>query len=216
MSDGQTYYSSNPWQMQHRSSPDPTYGNNGFTSSPTSPDGQSHVPGRLPASPASTASNASLHSVTEFNGLKSPLDVYRERGAGARALTLLGEAVGVAPQATTPSRGGSLSQGLSARQMALLQYDITAKEDKISRERMNALRKVHGMGKVAAVKRFGSEKQAESSRAKKVPTPDDVRDRETMSGMKYQLHWDRERIARDKALRLLNGDFFGKEMIAFL
>ncbi len=99
------------------------------------------------------------------------------------------------------SRGGvGLSQGLMARQMILQQYD-TAKADKITKERLKAGRTIYD------ARRIGNEKQAESSRVKKAPTPDDVRDPESMSGMKYQLHWDRERIARDKALRLLNGAF---------
>jgi hypothetical protein len=84
--------------------------------------------------------------------------------------------------------------------MVLQQYD-TAKADKIIKERLKAGRTSYD------TRRIGNEKQAESSRVKKAPTPDDVRDPDSMSGMKYQLHWDRERIARDKALRLLNGAF---------
>lgn len=159
MSDGQSCFSSNPWQTQHQSSPGLTYDNVGYPYGPSS---------------------------------------------GERALTLFGDS---SPVTTAPRpRGGGLSQGLITRQMVLEQYE-TVKEDKLSRERLNAVRVVHGIKKVAIFKRFGNEQQAESSRAKKAPTPNDVRDPESMSGMKYQLHWDRERIARDKALRLLNGAF---------
>ena len=50
-----------------------------------------------------------------------------------------------------------------------------------------------------------TEDLAESSRVKsKRLTPEDVRDPETIAGMKYQIHWDREKIAQAKALRLLN------------
>ena len=170
--------SNNPWETSPSSL---TYDHVGYPTSQTFPYGQSQVPSCLLVSPTSTESTLSFDSVADGHTLD---DTPR------------------AP-AHRPKRGG-LSQGFMARQEVLQQYEI-AKTDRISRERSCVVRRVHGIKNVAFG--LGNEKQAESSRAKKLPTPDDIRDPESISGMKYQLHWDRERIARDKALRLLNGAY---------
>lgn len=168
----------NPWET---SPPSLTYEYAGLSTSQTFPYGQREAPSCLPVSPSSTESTLSLDSLAD------------------------GDAFDETPRATAhrPKRGG-LSQGLMARQVVLQQYEI-AKTARISREGSHAVRRFHDIKNVAFGP--GNEKQAESSRVKKLPTPDDVRDPESMSGMKYQLHWDRERIARDKALRLLNGAY---------
>ena len=46
------------------------------------------------------------------------------------------------------------------------------------------------------------EKMAETTRKKKL-TPEDVRDPETVAGMKYQIDYDREKEAQEKALQLI-------------
>lgn len=175
--------SSNPWETMNPSSL--TYDSHcGFPTNRGVPYGQRQVPSPLPISPSSTNSSLSMDSVTE--GI--------ERNQTPRAT------------AHPVRRVGGLSQGLIARQVVLQQYE-TAKTNRILRERFHAGQQVDNIKNISLCKGFRNEKQAESSRAKKLPTPDDVRDPESMSGMKYQLHWDRERIARDKALRLLNGAY---------
>jgi len=52
------------------------------------------------------------------------------------------------------------------------------------------------------------EQMAVSTRKKKPLTPDDVLDPESVSGMKCQLDLDRQSFAKQRALRLLNGDMF--------
>ena len=135
---------------------------------------------------------------TQVGQLKSGMDVYRERGAESRALSLLDQAVsGTVPQNFKPT--GSLAS-LTAGQLERYEKklaELKAKEKEPYRKRSASF---------AAYQ--CKEKLAESTRPRKPKTAEDVRDPETISGMKCKLHWDREKYAKSKALRLLNEGYF--------
>lgn len=141
---------------------------------------------------------------------KKEIDLYREHGAGVRALSLLDKAVTGAsghaakptPQAT-PAEHYDKPQSERARMKA--QYYHKKCEEKA---RMKA--KWHeDKEKYAKLKPIllPTAKMAESSRRRKPLTAEAIRDPETVAGMKYKLHWDREKEAQGKALRLLQEEF---------
>jgi hypothetical protein len=165
------------------------------------------------------------------NDLKSDIDKIRQRGAGMRALDLLnataaGEkhkptaaAAAGANVAGAPSHykllvggggaGGTgdsatASGGMTARRAAQLSYEVRKKEKDEVKAKLRRDRETYGRKPPKVAVPVRGEALAETTRKKKAATDDDVRDPETVSGMKCQLHWDREKEARAKALQLLN------------
>ena len=145
---------------------------------------------------------------------KSDLDVIRQRGANLRALSLLhvtaaGERYQILPD---EGRGNSATGpvlkvndgGLSARRAAIVAYELRKQEKARVKAQLQQDLNTYGRPVPKLVVAVRKETLAESTRKKKPPTPDDVKDPETVSGMKCRLHWDREKEAQSKALKLLN------------
>jgi hypothetical protein len=175
----------------------PTYGAN---MSPVPKYLQSGVPQVAPVSPYSSSSVSSMGS--EGSSVhKSNMDVYREEVAGARALSLLKEAfAGVAMEKPEPV-GGMTTQ--TTRQAASQRYDERCMDMAQLKARLK-VQKEHARF-LGPPKR--KEAMASSSRPRKPKTAEDVRDPETVAGMKCQMDIDREDAAKKKALRYLNEGF---------
>jgi hypothetical protein len=99
---------------------------------------------------------------------------------------------------------GCSGTGMTARRAAQISYEVRRKEKDEIKAKFRRDLEAYGrrVPKVAVPVR--TEALAETTRKKKPTSEDDVRDPETVSGMKCQLHWDREKEARAKALQLLN------------
>jgi hypothetical protein len=142
----------------------------------------------------------------EYNiaSLKSSTDIYRERGASLRALTLLNfEIVGVG----MPSSDKDKPKSMTARQAAAFNYEQQqnikmARKANLQRE-MEAFPKQRAPVLVAPSRRTNL---AETTRKVKKPSAEDSEDFgiDSIADMKCQLDLDREEHAKHKALRLLN------------
>jgi hypothetical protein len=131
--------------------------------------------------------------------LKSDSDINRERCAKARALTLLNQ---VTAGGEAPSLGRDAP--LSIKQAAALRYEHACVEKAKRKVQQKADMEKYGKPVPVLVAPVPKEKLAITTRARKPKTAEDVRDPETIAGMKCQLDLDREQLAQQKALRLLS------------
>jgi hypothetical protein len=154
-------------------------------------------------SPVSQSSNSSTGNYdNEISNSKSPIEVYREKGAGVRALSLLDESVGgVAASKLTPAGG------MTAKQAANRRYEEQSQEKTKMKAKPKEEKELWATRVPMLVPPTRKEKMAESTRPRKAKTAEDVRDPETVRGMKCQLDIDREKWAEAKALRLLQEGF---------
>jgi hypothetical protein len=164
---------------------------------------QHQAPELSPVSQFSSASsNDSAGSeYDEISNSKSDIDFYRERGAGIRALSLLDEAVGgVAASEPTPG-------GMTAKQAANRRFEERWQEKAKMKAKAKEEWELHAKRVPILVPPRRKEQMAESTRPRKPLTAEDVRDPETVAGMKCQLDIDREKWAEAKALRLMQDGF---------
>jgi hypothetical protein len=144
----------------------------------------------------------------DVSNMKSDVDKYRQRGANMKALGLLNVVAAgekYKPLTERPAPRLATGGGLTARQAANLQYEKRKKEKmEVKAKKKEVEQFTRRAPKLVVPVR--KEKLAESTRKKKV-TQDDTKNPETVCGMKCQLHWDREKEAQAKALRLLNEGF---------
>lgn len=154
------------------------------------------------SSQSSAASRGSNHhGNSEIDLFKSEIDIYRETGAERRALSLLDEAIGgVAPYPQSLER---VSGCLTTRQAVILEHQRRCHEKAVVDGQMKADREVYAKRLPTLVAKKRKELLAESSRPPKPKTPEDVKDPETIAGMKCQLDIDREKAAQARALSLL-------------
>lgn len=141
---------------------------------------------------------------------KSETQKHRERGANLRALKLLDQDVaGEKYKRTSPvSPTGSSGSGLSARQAAIARYEEERKARKEAEAKLREEMKLN-RPKPILVPPKRPERMAETTR--KVPKgPEDVRDPETIAGMKCRADWDRQKYAEHMALELVSSKY-GKE-----
>jgi hypothetical protein len=149
-----------------------------------------------------------------LDAYKSDLDKIRQRGAGMRALSLLNDTAAgekhKAPPAVKAQDGGDSGSGggsaLTARRAAILAYEKRQKEKEKVQAQLKRDFEMYGKRVPKLVVPARSEAMAETSRKKKPESDEDVRDPETVSGMKCKLHWDQEKEAKAKALKLLNDE----------
>lgn len=167
------------------------------------------LPGLSPVSAFSSSSSNSYDSSedAEYQGI-----IGLDTGAGMKALSLLNEAVLGDGQLREKPAGA-----ISAREAAILRYKSLPKQERAALKakwkgdkEFNSSNSDHSpttRAEPRIVPRKRMEVMATSTRAPKPLTPEDVRDPETVAGMKCQLDIDREDEARKKALRLLNEGF---------
>ena len=163
--------------------------------------------------------NAGGAAVVGLDAYKSDLDKIRQKGAGMRALNLLNDTAAgekhKAPPSVTTQQGGAIGFGgggaaaLTARRAAQLAYERKQKEKEKVQAQLKRDLEIYGRRVPKLVVPVRSEALAETSRKKKPATDEDVRDPETVSGMKCKLHWDQEKEARARALKLLNDESAG-------
>lgn len=144
------------------------------------------------------------------DGMRSNVDTYRQRAAHQRVQELLNRDVAGdkhKPAGATTPHLSTWGASLTAGQAAARAYDLSKHEKRIIKDKIEAESERRRAEPNRVMPRL--EKLAESTRKKKNRplTDDDVRDPETIAGMKCQLDWDREKIARSRALRLLNKGF---------
>jgi hypothetical protein len=134
---------------------------------------------------------------SEINEYKRGVDLYRQRGANLRALSLLDKEV-----AGVTTVMGAVPT--TARQAANAQYEQRKKEKAEIRARFEQDRSKFTKPKpVLCIVR--KEKLAETTRKIKPKTAEDF---ETVAEMKCQYDIDREKIAQTKALRLMSEGLF--------
>lgn len=150
-------------------------------------------------------SDAEGELVRDFKS-QTALDI--ERGANMRALRLLDNAIaGEAhrPKHPQPLRTG----GKTARQAANEKYE----KEKEERHRFQAMLKdVKKHEKESQPKKLVSEKKMEkmATTTRKIKVkPEDVRDPETVAGMKCELDIEREKHAEKIALKLVESEDYG-------
>jgi hypothetical protein len=153
-------------------------------------------------------------AVVGLDAYKSDLDKIRQRGAGMRALNLLNDTAAgenhKAPPVVSAQKGSAIGFGgggaaaLTARRAAQLAYEKKQKEKEKVQAQLKRDLEMYGRRVPRLAVPVRSEALAETSRKKKPTTDEDVRDPETISGMKCQLYWDREKEATARALKLLN------------
>ncbi len=134
---------------------------------------------------------------------KSDIQRHRERGANMRALRLLDQDVaGEQHKRTSPV---SPNTYLTARQAAINRSEEERKLRKEAEARLREDMKLNKpKPKLVVPKR--RERMAETTR--KVPTgPEDVKDPETIAGMKCQVDWDRQKYAENMALELVSSKY---------
>jgi len=199
-----------------------SYRSSSTMSPPLSPSSSSYLSdgsmgvrsrGGRPLSPASI-SNDEIENDEEgrrilsspIDELKSDIDVYRQRGANMRALNLLEETAAGAkhkkkPQTPSSPQATTAGSGSTARQAAQREYEAKKK----MKEQIKARLKQDQITYRPPPKLLVDlpEKLAETTRRPRAKTAEDVRDPETVAGMKCKLHWDLEKDAQKKALRLL-------------
>lgn len=205
-----------------------SYKSSSTTSPPLSPSSSylsdGSVSGRSqrgrPLSPASI-SNDDIENDEErrrimsspIDELKSDIDVYRQRGANMRALNLLEETAAgethkkkqqprLSPRATLTGTGSpGATTSLTTRQAAQREYEAKKKIKEQIKARLKQDQVTYRPPPKLLVDL--PEKLAETTRRPRAKTAEDVRDPETVAGMKCKLDWDREKDAQMKALRLL-------------
>lgn len=141
-------------------------------------------------------------SINEF---KSETETYRERGANMRALALLEDTAG--KDVSALAKATSLPKAkaaLTTRQAAQLQYDnkIRRKADMKAKAKLDS--ETYGKRVPMLVAKVGKEAMAESSRKPRDKTAEDIRDPDTVAGMKCQMDIELEKLAMRKALELLS------------
>jgi hypothetical protein len=134
---------------------------------------------------------------TGIRGEKTRTDKQRERGANMRALDLLDKHSSYDSGKHSPS-----GAGLTMKQAATLAHQKSKKAKMDMKAKMKHDQIVHKPPPKLATTR--KESMAETTRKTRSPTEEDVRDPETVSGMKCQLDWDRQKEAQIKALKLLS------------
>jgi len=115
----------------------------------------------------------------DVDNYKSSETVRREKGANFKALKLIDESIGGVKHA----QPGAHKTGKSMRAAVAEKHQVEARPKKL-----DADKKLESM--------------ATTTRKKKGLTPDDVRDPETVAGMKCKLEQDMEKEAEKKALKL--------------
>ena len=184
------YYQQQQMPWQH-----PSCQQNG-PSSPVPSYLQNDLPAVQPASPYSSTSTVSHDDSTSsfsYDNLEkeSPDNNLRivSHKAANHALALLERSCGQSSAPTGASTPMTYKHATpeSAREAAIRHYKKTGTALNLKQDK---------------------ESMAESTRARKPVTAEDVRDPETVAGMKCKLDWDREKEAKEKALRLLNEGFF--------
>lgn len=120
-----------------------------------------------------------------------------ERGANMKALLLLDKTVaGVAPAPTTGVK--------TARQAISEQYEKRKQEKRNAKNMVKAVKmydKETRPAKLVAEKKL--EKMATTTRKIKI-RPEDVRDPDTVAGMKSELEVENEKDAKEKALKMMD------------
>ena len=197
---------------------------------PDSPVGRSSSP-RAVVSPAgspksirqannrnrNTANIASAVS-TSFDGddnyidsLKSSTDVYRERGANLRALALLNVSVAgngtAAADSYGPNDGINKPQPVSAlttRKAAILKYELQQKEKCALKTKLQSEMEMFAKRSPVLVAPSRRNILAETTRKVKKVVSEEDEGIDRIADYKCQLDLDREELAMNKALRLLN------------
>lgn len=135
---------------------------------------------------------------------KSTVDTARERGANAKAIALLESTVGsrvsevakatsVSQVAQNPSSTG-LSGAMAGRQAATTEYEKLLKQKAEIKAKLKQEKKKHANAPPVL---------AETTRKPKERTAEDLRDPETIPGMKCQLDLEREVWAQKTAHRTI-------------
>jgi hypothetical protein len=155
----------------------------------------------LEATAATSPSRIAEETIKDY---KSELQTVRERGSNLRALALLDSTVGKeisdVAKATSVSKP---SPSLTTRQAAQKRYEDRQRQ-KIEMKTRAAVAILQPQSLTTLLPKQGKEELAESTRRPRAKTADDVRDPETVAGMKCQVDIEREKIAKKKALQLLS------------
>lgn len=133
------------------------------------------------------------------DGMRSDIDSHRKRAAYRRTQELLNREAGEKHQVDETRQ----QQPLTVRQAAVLASDYEKAQKQIYKDKLHESLERHKPGPKLCV-RPGCEAAAQSTRKKKSKTPVYTHDPESIAGMKYQWELDREKLARAKALRLLD------------
>jgi len=169
--------------------------------------------------PASTPSPDGSTKKSSTLARQQALHSHRAKGAQKRAMQLMQETQGRSfdyeealksegsgsprpDSKPSPDGAAKKSSGL-ARQQALYEH-----RQKGAAQRAIQLMEVTQAGGTHA---DSLERLATTSRKKPEKTPEDVRDPETISGMKCQMDWEREKIAEKKATKLLKSQYYIRE-----
>lgn len=150
-------------------------------------------------------SDAEGELVRDFKS-QTALDV--ERGANMRALRLMDDAI--AGEAHKPTHPQPLRTGAkTARKAAIEKYEMEKEE----RHKIQAmLKEVKKHEKESQPKKLVRDKKMEkmATTTRKIKLkPEDVRDPETVAGMKCELEIEREKHAEEKALKLVESHDYG-------
>lgn len=134
-------------------------------------------------------------------------DLYciREQSSQFRALQLLEQTT--ATQASIAAGDSQqhlarLHVPLTARKAVQLKYEKEQKEKAEFKAKLEQDKETFGRPKLDLEARKQPEKRATTTRVK-VLTPDDVRDPESISGLKSELHWQQEAMAQARVKTLL-------------
>lgn len=178
-------------------SPQPTYGGGYDSSSYASP---------IPVSPASSATSSTRSTPSHQKSLyqydKSFVDTYREEDAKIRSRLLLDQYVSSSNQPTEwkPEPGEYVPPGTPAPRAPAVSQPVVTSDGKTWHQH-HLPRSIRG----------GSNKQklAESTRKPRPLTADDIRDPDSVNGMKELHDLEREEAARRKANRMLDQAYRG-------
>jgi vacuolar-type H+-ATPase subunit F/Vma7 len=130
---------------------------------------------------------------------------YEERRAIARALVLLDDTAG--REVSELARATSMPKpkpAITTRQAATKRYEERQLLKAQIHAKLKEDRATYGKPTPTLVVIPGKETMAESTRRPRAKTAEDVRDPETVAGMKCQMDIEREKKAQKKALQLLN------------
>lgn len=142
---------------------------------------------------------------SEASKLNNDIDNARERGATFRALTLLDATAGLEVSQVARDNSEPIPKPmLTTRQAAAMKYEERQKVKAQIKAKLKNDKETYGKPTPTLVAKQGKETLAVSSRKPKTKTAGDVRDPETVAGMKCQMDIEREKRAQKKALNLLD------------
>jgi hypothetical protein len=138
----------------------------------------------------------------DMRQFKREIDVYRERGAHMRALTLLDDEV-AGEQYKKKRDAEPKPHGLTAKQAFAMQYEEKKRQQALVKAKLKEDQLKFGKREPKLVVPRPKEQLAETTRRRRTKTEGDVATDDIIHGMKCQLDLDREKEAQRKALKLL-------------